>query len=86
MSTDPFERAVDRDRHRRAEQRRAMVRAGFRYHLVAYLAVQVLLVTTWAVTGGGFPWFVFPLLGWGIGLAVHGLVAYGSTTASKEER
>lgn len=82
MSNDPFERAVDRDRRRRWEQRRQVVRTGFRYHLVVYVAVQALLLATWAVTGAGFPWFLFPLLGWGIGLAVHGVVAYGGGEGS----
>ena len=24
----------------------------------------------------GFPWFIFPIVGWGVGLLVHGLGAY----------
>lgn len=70
MTDDPFERAV-RHEHE-ADRRRAY--AGFKIHLVVYIAVQLLLVTTWFLTsdgGRGFPWFWFPLLGWGIGLAAH---------------
>jgi hypothetical protein len=44
----------------------------FWVHAVLWLTVNLLLVVIWAVTGGGFPWFVFPLLGWLIGLAAHG--------------
>jgi len=40
-------------------------------HIVVYICVNAFLVVTWAVTSGGFPWFVFPLCGWGIGLLFH---------------
>ena len=30
----------------------------------------------WIATGAHFPWFAFPLLGWGIILAVHGVYAF----------
>ena len=29
------------------------------------------LVVIWTVTGRGFPWFLFPLGGWGIGVIFH---------------
>lgn len=45
-------------------------------HAVLWLTVNLLLVVIWAVTGAGFPWFVFPLLGWLIGLAAHAASAY----------
>jgi hypothetical protein len=65
---DAFERAA----HRELDE----PRTGFRIHLAVYVAVQLLLVATWALTsswddGLPFPWFIFPLLGWGIGLAAH---------------
>ncbi len=39
----------------------------FAEHLVAYVLVNVLLIAIWAVTGAGFFWPIFVLLGWGIG-------------------
>jgi hypothetical protein len=60
-------------------ERRARLAAGqrvFWLHAVLWLTVNLLLVTIWAVTGAGFPWFVFPLLGWLVGLAAHGASAY----------
>ena len=66
--TDAFERAAKRE----------LVdyqKLGFRVHLFVYVAVQALLIATWAITSrgeeGSFPWFLFPLFGWGIGLAAH---------------
>jgi hypothetical protein len=34
-----------------------------------YLAVIALLWVIWLVTGAGYPWPVWPMLGWGIGVA-----------------
>jgi hypothetical protein len=39
-------------------------------HVLAYVLVNALLVGIWVFTGGFF-WPVFPILGWGIGLAFH---------------
>jgi hypothetical protein len=36
-----------------------------------YLAVMALLWLIWLVTGAGYPWPVWPMLGWGIGVAGH---------------
>lgn len=41
-----------------------------REHLRAYVAVNMLLVAIWALTGFGDPWFLWPLLGWGTALVV----------------
>ena len=34
-----------------------------------YLAVMALLWLIWLLTGAGYPWPVWPMLGWGIGVA-----------------
>jgi uncharacterized protein DUF1707/2TM domain-containing protein len=36
--------------------------------LAAYVAVNLMLIVIWAVTGAGYFWPIWPLLGWGIGL------------------
>ena len=30
-----------------------------------------LLWTIWLVTGAGYPWPIWPMLGWGVGVAGH---------------
>ena len=52
---------------------------GFKAHLATYLAVNAFLVAIWAVTSGGDDlfWPIFPILGWGIGLAANAWDAYG---------
>ena len=36
-----------------------------------YLAVMALLWLIWLATGAGYPWPVWPMLGWGIGVVGH---------------
>jgi hypothetical protein len=73
--SDAFERAAERaeeeTRRRRHEKASRGNRAGFRIHATVYVAVQLMLVVIWAATGFGYPWFLFPLAGWGVGLAAH---------------
>jgi len=51
--------------------RRRVERKGFLIHLLAWAAVNLALVGIWRGTGGGFPWFLFPLGIWGIVLLLH---------------
>ena len=39
-----------------------------RSHERAYVATMVLLVAIWALTGAGYFWPIWPMLGWGIGV------------------
>ncbi|MGZ4436227.1 MAG: 2TM domain-containing protein [Nocardioides sp.] len=70
--TDPRSQAI---RSLKAKQE-------FQGHLVAYLAVNAVFVMIWLVigwrSGAWFPWPLFPIAGWGIGIAMHAWTAYGS--------
>lgn len=70
--TDDFARAAFRERDARQIRRRR----GFLVHAALWAAVNAMLVIVWALVGGGHPWFLYPLLGWGIGLVAHGASAY----------
>jgi class 3 adenylate cyclase len=48
------------------------VRQSFKIHLTVYLLVNLFLIGIWAASGGGYFWPVWPILGWGIGVALHG--------------
>ena len=41
----------------------------FQAHVAAYLVINTAFVLIWALTGQGFFWPVYPLVGWGIGLS-----------------
>ena len=54
---------------------REEARQGFRAHAIAYALVNLLLVginlaVVWTTDDNAI-WFVFPLVGWGIGLTMH---------------
>jgi len=66
------EHADPRDLARRIAARKL----GFFIHCAVFVLVNLGLVAVNALTGRG-AWSVFPLLGWGLGLLVHGAVALG---------
>jgi len=63
----------DRQRYKRAKAHVDALR-GFYVHLLTYLLVNAGLFLLNLITrdGGGW-WFYWPLFGWGIGLAAHGI-------------
>ena len=58
----------------RLARRRAGAKLGWYIHAGVYLLVYLLLVAL--SVGSGRHWAVFPALGWGIGLAIHGVVVF----------
>jgi hypothetical protein len=59
-----------------ARRGRARVR-GFLNHLIGYFAVMIVLVPLNVATTPDYPWFLFPLVGWGAPLALHAAWAMG---------
>ena len=60
------EQELRRQAVKRLEDRRGLVA-----HTMAFVMVNLLLVAIWFATGAHFFWPVFPIFGWGIGLAFH---------------
>ncbi len=59
----------------------AKKRAGFKSHLSTYLIIVPFFWVIWYLTGrdhssGGFPWAIWPTVGWGVGLFFHFMGAY----------
>ena len=57
----------------------------FRTHVVIYVIVNAMLVGIWAVTGAGFFWPIFPILGWGIGVGANAWDVYGRKPITEDE-
>lgn len=55
-------------------RRRAGAKMGWYIHASVYIAVNLMLVTISASSGRG--WAIYPALGWGLGLAIHGIVVF----------
>lgn len=79
----PVARLRRNDPRRREAQLRA-ARLSVRIHAGVYLAVSVLMIGIWLAVGlGGGGWYfwpVWPIMGWGIGVASHAIPiwAHGS--------
>jgi hypothetical protein len=55
-----------------APRRRRRKESKRRPDLPVYLAVSLLLVAIWALTGMGYFWPVWPILGWGVSFVIPG--------------
>lgn len=58
----------------RLARRRAGAKLGWYIHAIVYIAVNVLLAFLAAMSGRN--WAIYPAVGWGIGLAIHGAVIF----------
>ena len=67
---------------RRKATRRADAKLAFRYHLIIYLLVNAGLAVINVATGPQPLWFLWPALGWGVGLAIHGRAGKGMRSRS----
>ena len=63
----------------------ARKRVEFRSHVVVYCVIISTLWIIWFFTGGGYPWPVWPMAGWGIGLAFHYLFNYRPSSFLSED-
>jgi len=79
--------AAPRDEEELREQAVAQLKKkrDFRGHVFIYVAVNVVLVAIWAITSGGFFWPIFPILGWGVGVAANAWDVYGRKPISEDE-
>lgn len=69
MTTTYTPDEIDRMAHRRAS---AVI--GWYTHAAVYITVNLFLATI--STMGGKHWAIFPMLGWSLGLAIHGLAVW----------
>jgi 2TM domain len=67
---------TDREGLRDRAITRLKKKRDFGAHVLAYVLVNAVIVAIWAVTGTGFFWPIFPMLGWGIGLAFNAWDVY----------
>jgi hypothetical protein len=69
--------AFDDERYQRARRRAGELR-GFYLHIGIYLIVMAALFTINMLTNRDVLWFYWPLIGWGVGVAIHALVVVSS--------
>jgi hypothetical protein len=56
---------------RKQARKRLEKRRDFSAHVVSYVVVNAMLIGIWAITGAGYFWPAWVLLGWGVGLALN---------------
>ena len=56
----------------------------FGAHMLAYVLINTMLIVIWAMTGAGFFWPIFPLMGWGVGVFFNAWDVY--SRGPSEER
>ena len=73
-----FKNDAERQTYERA-RKRAQAEAGFFMHLMWYGIIIGFLFIINLMTGGfgGYPWFIWPALGWGFGVVSHFAAVYG---------
>jgi len=90
----PYDELTDEQRRELALQR-LKDKNDFKVHLVVFAVINAMLVTIWAFTGNVFTappgapleffWPVFPIVGWGVGVAIHGYTVYRGNVYTEEQ-
>ena len=66
-------------------RKRVQARMGFIIHVAIYTVMNGGLFAIWLFSGKGYPWFMWPLIGWGVGVIAHaGALAIGPGSAIEE--
>jgi hypothetical protein len=60
----------------RLARKRAGAKLGWYIHATVYVVVNAFLLAISTLGFGHRPWALFPLFGWGIGLALHGISVF----------
>lgn len=64
----------------------AKLKVEFKIHMVIYIVVISLLAIINITLTPAYLWFIWPLLGWGLGIVIHGINVHFSTNSSFKER
>ena len=64
----------------------AKLKVEFKIHMVTYIVVISLLAIINITLTPAYLWFIWPLLGWGLGIIIHGINVHFSTNSSFKER
>lgn len=64
---------MDESDLQKTARRRVEMKRGFIVHLLLYITVNAMLFAIWFGTGRGYPWFLWPLAGWGIGIVANAI-------------
>lgn len=52
------------------------MKLSFYINVALYIVINSFLIYIWYNTSIGFPWIILPLVGWGIAIVIHYLLAF----------
>ena len=90
-TTEASARDSTTEQRRELAIKRLKAKSDFKKQLLAYVAVNTMLTVIWAFTSAGQPWPrgifwpIFPIIGWGVGLVIHGYVTYRGNSYTEEK-
>ena len=67
---------TEETRYQEAKERVKAIK-GFYIHLTVYVIVNLFLFALNMIVSPDILWFIWPLLGWGVAVAIHALSVFG---------
>ncbi len=67
---------MSNEERRTAAIERLKAKRDFKTHVAVYVIVNAMLVVIWALSDADYFWPIWPVLGWGAGLAVNAWMVY----------
>lgn len=67
---------TETERYYQAQKRVKEIR-GFYEHLIVFILVTIILIVINLMTSPEYLWFLWCIMGWGIGVIFHGLKVFG---------
>ena len=80
--SQPLPQSLSPEELEQLARKRAGAKLGWYFHASVYVLVNLFLVAVSQYGFGNRPWSVFPLLGWGLGLALHSVAVFVLGTGS----
>ena len=66
---------TETERYHQAQKKVREIK-DFYQHLIVFILVSIILIVINLMTSPGYLWFAWCLMGWGIGLVLHGLAVF----------
>jgi hypothetical protein len=66
--------------YEKGERLQKMARTAFIVHARAYVVVNAFLIAIWAMTGAGYFWPAWVILGWGLAVVLQAMATFARSS------